>query len=196
MFCCFNQSYKISPREWTIWMRVLDRVPASVLWLLRTNPWAADNLRREAQARGIAPERLVFADPLPQAEHLARIGHADLFLDTFNVNAHTTASDALWTGLPVLTLAGQQFAARVGASLLNAIGLPELVAQSEAEYEALALILATKAERLGDLKARLVVNRLTQPLFTQPAARPAWSHQLASAPRCLCSALVMLKLAR
>jgi predicted O-linked N-acetylglucosamine transferase (SPINDLY family) len=165
VFCAFHQSYKISPREFAIWMRLLDRVEGSVLWLLRSNRWAEQNLRREAAARGIAPERLVFADYVPQAEHLARLRLADLFLDTFNVNAHTTASDALWAGLPFVTRAGRQFAARVGASLLEAIGLPELIADTDEAYEALILDLATQPLRLEVIKAKLATNRLTQPLF-------------------------------
>ena len=165
VLCCFNQTYKITPREFDIWMRLLARVDGSVLWLLRSNPWAEQNLRREAEARGIAGDRLVFAGQMPQAEHLARIRHADLFLDTFNVNAHTTASDALWAGVPVVTLAGRQFAARVCASVLEAIGLPELTTTSEADYEALVLSLATDPAKLAELKARLAANRRTQPLF-------------------------------
>jgi predicted O-linked N-acetylglucosamine transferase (SPINDLY family) len=165
VFCCFNQSYKITPREWTIWMRVLDRVPGSVLWLLDSHSSASQNLRREAEARGIGAERLIFAKHLPQAEHLGRIRHADLFLDTFNVNAHTTASDALWAGVPVVTKAGRQFAARVGASLLSAIGLPELVTGTEADYEALILALATEPARLAAIRTQLAENRLTHPLF-------------------------------
>jgi predicted O-linked N-acetylglucosamine transferase (SPINDLY family) len=136
-----------------------------VLWLLRSNDWADDNLRREAAARGIAPERLIFADQLPQAEHLARLRHADLFLDTFNVNAHTTASDALWAGVPLVTLAGWQFAARVGASLLHAVGLPELVTESEGYYEAVALALANDPERLASVRAQLAANLRTTALF-------------------------------
>lgn len=165
VFCCFNQSYKISPREFAIWTRLLDQIEGSVLWLLRSNRWAELNLRREAAARGIAPERLVFADLAPQAEHLARLRLADLFLDTFNVNAHTTASDALWAGVPLVTRAGRQFAARVGASLLEAIGLPELITATDEAYEALILDLAAKPSRIEQIKARLAANRLTQPLF-------------------------------
>jgi predicted O-linked N-acetylglucosamine transferase (SPINDLY family) len=146
-------------------MRVLDRVPGSVLWLLRSNRWAEQNLRREAEAYGIAAERIVFAEPLPQAEHLARIGHADLFLDTFAVNAHTTASDALWAGVPLVTLAGRQFAARVGASLLTAVGLPELVTETEQDYEALIVELASRPDRLAAIRETLAANRLTQTLF-------------------------------
>ncbi|MFA7604169.1 MAG: tetratricopeptide repeat protein, partial [Novosphingobium sp.] len=155
VFCSFNQSYKITPREWAIWMRLMQAVPHSVLWLLRANPWAETNLRIAAAKAGIAPERLVFADKLEHAAHLARHRHADLFLDSFAVNAHTTASDALWAGLPVVTLAGRQFAARVAASLLHAVGLPDLTTTSEQAYEALALELATRPDKLADVKARL-----------------------------------------
>ena len=165
VFCCFNQTYKITPREFGIWMRVLGQVEGSVLWLLGSNRWAEENLRREAEARGIAPDRLVFAGNLPQARHLARIRHADLFLDTFNVNAHTTASDALWAGVPVATLAGRQFAARVAASVLAAVGLPDLVTETEAAYEALILSLARDPAALAEVRTRLAANRATHPLF-------------------------------
>lgn len=165
VFCCFNQNYKISPDEFDIWMRLLGKVDGSVLWLLRSNDWAAANLRREAETRGIDPDRLVLAPNLPHSEHLGRLKHADLFLDTFNVNAHTTASDALWAGLPVLTKAGRQFAARVCASLVHAVGLPELVTASAAEYEERALELARQPELLAALRERLAATRLNCPLF-------------------------------
>ena len=165
VFCCFNANYKISPTEFDIWMRLLGRVESSVLWLLKSNKWAEQNLKREAEARGISAERLVFAEKVPQAEHLARQKLADLFLDTFNYNAHTTTSDALWVGLPVVTKLGEGFAARVAGSLLTAIGLPELITQSEEAYEALALRLATDSKQLGEIKSELDRNRLTQPLF-------------------------------
>ena len=165
VFCCFNNSYKLSPREFAIWMRLLGRIEGSVLWLLKANPWCRDNLRREAAARGIDPARLVFADRVPQPDHLARHRHADLFLDTFNYNAHTTASDALWAGLPVVTRAGGQFAARVSASLLTAVGLPELITETDADYEALAFALANDPARLGEIRMRLAANRLARPLF-------------------------------
>lgn len=165
VFCCFNGSYKISPREFDIWMDLLGSVDGSVLWLLKSNPWCEDNLRNAAAARGIAPDRLIFAPPVDHAQHLARHRHADVFLDTFNCNAHTTASDALWAGLPVITKAGRQFAARVAASLLMAVGLPELIAHTEADYAALALTLATDPDRLAAIKARLAANRQTHPLF-------------------------------
>jgi predicted O-linked N-acetylglucosamine transferase (SPINDLY family) len=169
VFCCFNSSYKITPQEFDIWMRLLDRVEGSVLWLFEANQWAPDNLRREAEKRAIDPDRLVFAERLPQAEHLARHRLADLFLDTFNVNAHTTASDALWAGLPVVTRLGRGFAARVAGSLLQAVGLPELVTTTSEDYEALALDLATDPARLSTIKARLATNRLTMPLFDSEA---------------------------
>lgn len=165
VFCCFNNSFKISPREFAIWMRLLGRIEGSVLWLLKANPWCESNLRREATARGIAPERLVFADRADHAQHLARHKHADLFVDTFNYNAHTTASDALWAGLPVVTKMGQQFAARVTASLLTAIGLPELITHTEAEYEALIGALATDPGRLSAIRVKLADDRRTHPLF-------------------------------
>jgi len=165
VFCCFNNNYKISPKEFDIWMRLLGGVESSVLWLLKSNRWAEQNLKREAEARGISAERLIFAEKVPQAEHLARQKLADLFLDTFNYNAHTTTSDALWAGLPVVTKLGEGFAARVAGSLLTAIDLPELITESEEAYEALALTLATDPKRLGQIKSKLDRNRLTQPLF-------------------------------
>lgn len=165
VFCCFNNNYKITADEFDIWMRLLGKVEGSIFWLLRDNDWAMANLRREAQRRGIAPDRLIFADRLPMAQHLARQRQADLFLDTFRCNAHTTASDALWAGLPVITRLGDGFAARVAGSLLHAIGLPELVTSTADEYERLALGLATDPARLAGVKARLNHNRTTSPLF-------------------------------
>jgi len=165
VFCCFNNSYKITPTFFDIWMRLLRAVPKSVLWLLGANTWARANLTREAVARGIEPERLVFAPKLALAEHLTRHRLADLFLDTLPYNAHTTASDALWAGLPLLTCAGNTFAGRVAGSLLRAIGLDELVTTALEEYEALALRLAREPERLARLRARLERNRRTHPLF-------------------------------
>jgi protein O-GlcNAc transferase len=165
VFCCFNNSYKIGSSEFDIWMRLLNRVNGSVLWLLQANKWAEQNLRREAQIRGVDPDRLVFAERVPHSEHLARHKHADLFVDTFNYNAHTTASDALWGGLPVVTKQGKQFAARVAASLLTSVGLSELITNSEEEYEKLILDLAMQPQRLSGIKAKLAANRLTEPLF-------------------------------
>ncbi len=165
VFCCFNNNWKITPDVFSVWMRLLRLVDGSVLWLLRDNAAAEANLRKEATARGVDPSRLVFAGRLPLDEHLARHRVADLFLDTLPVNAHTTASDALWAGLPVITRLGEAFAGRVAASLLNAIGLPELVTHSIEEYETLALRLASDSKLLEGYRNRLATNRLTHPLF-------------------------------
>ena len=166
VFCCFNDNYKLSPKEFDIWMRLLRKVEGSVLWLRKTNEWSISNLRMEAEARGISGDRLIFAErlSLPE-EHLARHHLADLFLDTFNYNAHATTSDALWTGLPVITKLGRGFPARVAGSLLSAVGLQDLITDSEAQYEALALRLATTPTDLAQIKSKLAANRLTQPLF-------------------------------
>ena len=165
VFCCFNNNYKIVPATFDAWMRVLARVGGSVLWLLEDNARAAENLRAETARRGVDPRRLVFAKRLPIAEHLARHRLADLFLDTLPYNAHTTASDALWAGLPVLTCLGTTFAGRVAASLLRATGLPELVTGTMGEYEALAIELATDRDRLARIRRRLAENRPSAPLF-------------------------------
>jgi len=165
VFCCFNGSVKITPPVFAVWMRLLARSPGSVLWLLDANADAKENLRREASAAGIAPERLVFAPRVPLTQHLARHRLADLFLDTLPYNAHTTASDALWVGLPVLTCLGRTFPGRVAASLLTAVGMEELITSSLPEYEALALALASDPVRLAGLKAKLAANRATAPLF-------------------------------
>lgn len=168
VFCCFNNNYKILPAMFDCWMRLLHHVPDSVLWLYEGNPIAANNLRREARRRGVNDERLVFAKPLPLPEHLARYRLADLFLDTLPCNAHTTASDALWAGLPVLTQIGKAFAGRVAASLLSALGLPELITCSEHAYEAQARALATEPDRLERIKMKLQTNLQTAPLFNTP----------------------------
>jgi len=165
VFCCFNNSYKITPDVFDIWMRLLHAVPASVLWLLVEHPMAVKNLQKEAQARGISSDRLVFAKRMDLPDHLARQGLADLFLDTFHYNAHTTASDALWAGLPVLTFLGETFAGRVAASLLNAVGLPEMITHSHAEYKARALELAESPQKLAAIREKLAQNRSTCPLF-------------------------------
>jgi predicted O-linked N-acetylglucosamine transferase (SPINDLY family)/glycosyltransferase involved in cell wall biosynthesis/SAM-dependent methyltransferase len=165
VFCCFNNNYKITAPIFDVWMRLLAAVENSVLWLVRGNPAAEVNLRKEAAAREIDPVRLVFADRQPLADHLARHRLADLFLDTLPVNAHTTASDALWAGLPVLTCRGRAFAGRVAASLLGAIGLPELATDSLEDYEASALRLARDSSALAALRVKLARNRLTHPLF-------------------------------
>ena len=165
VFCCFNSNFKITPDLFTIWMRLLSKVPGSVLWLFEGNSSVQNNLRGEAHHRNMDPERLIFASHLSMNKHLARHRYADLFLDTFYYNAHTTASDALWSGLPVLTCMGNTFAGRVAASLLFAVGLPELVTKSHEEYEVMALKLATNPESLASIKRKLASNRAHFPLF-------------------------------
>ena len=164
-FCCLNNTHKVNPRMFDVWMRLLARLPDSVLWLLCHETVVRDNLCREAESRGVDPRRLVFAGRLPYAEHLARLKLADLFLDTLPFNAGTTASDALWAGVPVLTLSGEAFAARMAGSLLRAAGMPELIAGSTAEYESKAIELATSPHALRQLRGRLAQNRGTMPLF-------------------------------
>jgi len=165
VFCCFNNSYKIMPDEFSLWMRLLDRIDGSVLWLLKANPAAEKNLREAARKHGIDPGRLIFAERVPFTEHLARQRLADLFLDTFIYNAHTTASDALWGGLPVLTMMGRSFASRVAGSILTAAGLPELVTTTATDYEATALRLASSSDELLALKSRLKDKLMTTVLF-------------------------------
>lgn len=165
VFCCFNNSFKITPSIFDIWMRLLAHVDGGVLWLLGTSNIAEQNLRREAGQRGISPDRLIFSPRVEPAQHLARHRLADLFLDTPYYNAHTTASDALWAGLPVLTWEGNTFASRVASSLLRAIEMPELITHSLEEYEALALKLARDPALLAATKEKLAKNRLTTPLF-------------------------------
>ena len=165
VFCCFNNSYKIVPDVFDCWMHILRRVEGSVLWLLEDNPIAAANLRREAAAKKVNPERLVFAKRIPLPDHLARHRLADLFLDTLPYNAHTTASDALWAGLPLLTQIGETFPGRVAASLLQAIGLDELITSSREAYQDLAIELAADRQKLLAIKRRLAVKRLTSALF-------------------------------
>jgi len=165
VFCCFNNNYKITPAAFDCWMRILGRIDGSVLWLLEDNPSASSNLRREAAKRGVNPQRLVFAKRAPLPDHLARQRAADLFIDTLPYNAHTTASDALWAELPVLTMRGESFAGRVGASLLMAAGLPDLVTSSWEQYEHTAVALAGDATRLADIRRRLAGDRQSAPLF-------------------------------
>jgi predicted O-linked N-acetylglucosamine transferase (SPINDLY family) len=166
VFCTFNNLYKITPEMFALWMRLLAKVEDSVLWLSQANPAAIRNLKREAEAQGVSGERILFA-PFVQApdEHLARLRLADLFLDTLPYNAHATACDALWAGVPVVTLTGTSFAGRVGTSLLSAIGLPELIADTPAAYESIALKLARDPQRLAKVKRKLARNRETHPLF-------------------------------
>ncbi len=168
VFCCFNANFKLTPLVFGIWMRLLSQVPGSVLWLLGGNDLSELNLRSAAEAQGVAGARIVFAPRASYDRHLARLGLADLFLDTLPYNAHTTASEALWCGVPVLTCLGAQFAGRVAASLVTAVGLPELVTTSFEAYEALALALARDPARLGALRARLVADRDGAPLFDTP----------------------------
>jgi len=166
VFCCFNNQYKIQPPLFDVWMRLLRSIEGSVLWLSERSDTVTDNLCREGLARGVYPERLIFAPRMPAlSDHLARYGLADLFLDTLPFNAHTTASDALWAGLPVLTCRGNSFAGRVAASLLTTIGLPELVAANLQEYEARAFMLAKRPAELAQLRSRLAANRSTSALF-------------------------------
>ena len=165
VFCCFNANYKITPQLFDRWCALLHQIDDAVLWLFVTNPKARQNLLDEAQRRGIGAERLFWATGLPLGEHLARIQAADLFLDTMPVNAHTTASDALWAGVPVLTVLGDAFVSRVAASLLAAAGLPELIAQDLDGYQQIALQLARDRDRLRALRARLAAQRHTCALF-------------------------------
>jgi len=165
VFCCFNTPYKIHPDTFACWMRILKAVPKSALWLIEENSVASDNLRRAAETQGVNPARLIFAPRAPNAVHLARLGHADLFIDTYPYTAHTTASDALWAGVPVLTKAGRSFASRVAASLLMTLGLGELVVSSTAQFESRAIELALSPERLVGLRQRLDIARKTSGLF-------------------------------
>jgi predicted O-linked N-acetylglucosamine transferase (SPINDLY family) len=167
VFCCFNTNYKVMPDTFDSWMRILARVPGSVLFMDAKVEATAVNLRRHAQAKGIDPARLVFGTPLSLPDWLARHRVADLFLDTLPYNAGTTASDALWAGLPVLTCIGSTFTGRMAASLLKSIGLPELIASTFAQYEDLAVDLAQSPQRLANIKKKLAHNRLTMPLFDQ-----------------------------
>jgi protein O-GlcNAc transferase len=165
VFCCFNNAYKILPEVFAVWMRLLAALPGSVLWLLETTAEASANLRREAQAAGIAPDRLIFAPRVSVGAHVARNAAADLFLDTYPYGAHTTANDALLAGLPVITCVGETLVSRIAGSQLAAIGLPELITESLADYEALARKLATEPGLLRGYRDRLAANRHTQPLF-------------------------------
>ena len=165
VFCCFNNNYKITPETFDHWMAILRAVPDGVLWLLQASEHTANNLRREASERGVSPERLYFAPKLPMDQHLARQKCADLFLDTLPYNAHTTTSDALWVGLPVLTCMGEAFASRVAASLLKAVDLPELITTDGASFEARAIALANHPQELAEIRRRLEQNRQSAPLF-------------------------------
>jgi predicted O-linked N-acetylglucosamine transferase (SPINDLY family) len=165
VFCSFNHDYKIAPHVFAVWMNLLREVPGSVLWLMSRSPLSQKNLRKEAAARGVDPDRLVFAQRVPRVEdHLARYRQADLFLDTHPYNAHTTCADALMVGLPVVTCMGGAFPSRVAGSLLHAAGVPELVTSSLADYEALALQLARDPARLAAIKGKLAATRTSTAL--------------------------------
>lgn len=189
VFCCFNQTYKFTPAIFDLWCRVLEATAGSVLWLLRADR-AEGNLRGEALRRGISPDRLVFAPNVEQSAHLGRLQLADLVLDTAPYGAHTTASDALWAGVPIVTAAGDTFPSRVAGSLLQAIGLPELIAGNEQDYLAIALALANEPGLLDACRAKLQRNRLTTPLFDVSAYTLAiedlyetmWERRRAGAP--------------
>lgn len=165
VFCAFNAGYKLRPDVFGVWMKLLRQVDGSILWLRDESPESTANLRRTAEQHGVAPGRLVFAPRVAMELHLARHGQAGLFLDSFPYGAHTTANDALWAGLPMITLVGETFVSRVGASLLHAVGLPQLVTTSIEDYEALALKLATTPGLLDDLREKLTRQRHTAPLF-------------------------------
>jgi predicted O-linked N-acetylglucosamine transferase (SPINDLY family) len=165
VFCCFNNNWKITPELFDIWARLMISVPDSVLWLLKDNETAAENLQKEMRARGLEPKRLIFAPRVSPEAHLARHRLADLFLDTLPYNAHTTASDSLWVGVPLVTCPGRAFQARVAASILKAMELPELITDNLLDYERLALSLATDPARLAAIRAKLAANRKTTALF-------------------------------
>ena len=190
VFCSFNSSFKIEPVMFDVWMTLLEQTPGSVLWLYRSNALAEENLKHEAQARGIDGGRLIFTGKLPKDQHLARHRLADLALDTRICGGHTTTSDALWAGLPVLSVIGSHFASRVSASLLAAVGMPELICKNLAQYQTLALNLAHSPDTLGALKAKLALNRLNEALFDTPrltknlesAYRAMWKTYLSGNP--------------
>jgi predicted O-linked N-acetylglucosamine transferase (SPINDLY family) len=169
VFCCFNNSYKFNPQVLDCWSRILQHVENSILWISENSAIFKANLTIEFNSRGIDPRRIIFAQRLESmADHLSRFTLADLFLDTHPYNAHTTAVDSLKAGVSVITLMGQSFASRVAASLLNAVGLPELIVNTQDEYEALAIELATNPKKLADVKLKLANNRLSAPLFDTP----------------------------
>ena len=168
VLCSFNQDYKIEPVMFDCWMRILRRVPDSILWLMVRHKAAKKHLRAEAQARGVDPERLIFLERRPKKQHLARLKMADLALDSRVVNGAATTSDALWAGVPVITLIGTHFASRMSASILTAAGLPELIAHSIQEYEALVVQIASDRNKLSALRQKLAKNNLTEPLFDTP----------------------------
>ncbi len=165
VFTCFNSNKKITPQEFNIWMRLLKEIKGSVLWLYKSNQYSINNLTNEAEKRNVDPTRIIFATKLPLAKHLARHSLGDLALDTFNYNGHTTTSDALWAGLPVITKIGESFAARVSASIITSLGIPELIANTEEEYEKKALYIARNPEELIRLKSKLAKLKKTSSLY-------------------------------
>ena len=165
VFCCFNQNFKIGTDEIEIWMRVLKKIDNSVLWLIKPNKWAEKNIYKQAELNNISSARIIFATNVSHLEHLERHKHADLFLDTFNYNAHTTASDALRCGLPVITKQGNQFAARVGSSLLSALNLDELITKTNDEYEKMIIDYASQPEKLMEIKEKINRNKSKKSLF-------------------------------
>jgi len=169
IFCSFNQGYKIEPVMFNTWMNILRQAPEGVLWLLCTNETAKENLRMEAETRGIKPSRLIFAEKLPKREHLGRLRLTDVALDTRIVNGAITTSDALWAGVPVITMQGSNFSSRMSSSILNAIGLPELITHTLEEYESLAVGLAHNPDKLQMIRQKVMKNRLTEPLFDTPS---------------------------
>jgi predicted O-linked N-acetylglucosamine transferase (SPINDLY family) len=190
VFCCLNNTHKITPALFDIWMRLLSQIDGSVLWLLEANRWVADNVKREAQTRGVTADRIILAPILKAPEHLARLRLADFFLDTLPHNAHTTASDALWAGVPVVTCLGTTFAGRVAASLLTAAGLPDLVTHSLADYESVARQLASDPGMLRAAKDALARHRDSCALFDtarytrllESAYRSMWERHLRGEP--------------
>ena len=155
VYCSFNNNYKITPHIFNIWMNMLKEVPNSILWIFKSNETASKNLKKESEARGVDPNRIIFASYLPNEEHLKRISLADLFLDTFPYNAHVTASDAVRMGIPIVTLTGNSFASRVGASILSCVGMKELITSNTKEYQELGIELAIKPNKLIKLKDRI-----------------------------------------
>jgi predicted O-linked N-acetylglucosamine transferase (SPINDLY family) len=168
VLCCFNNSYKITSEIFSIWMELLEELPNAILWLLETNPAATENFLIKAKKLGINPERIIFAKKIKKEEHLARQRLADLFLDTFPYGAHTTASDALWVGLPLVTLIGKSFQSRVAASLLHSVGHPELIADSLEKYKDLVLRMVKNPHQLKVISNDLLTNQLQLPLFDTP----------------------------
>lgn len=168
VFCSFNNNYKITPEVFDCWMRILNRVPESVIWLLADNVWAQQNMTARAREAGVDTDRLIFAPRVAPADYLARYTAADLFLDAYPFNAGTTANDALWMGLPVLTRSGRTFASRMAGSLLTALKLPELITTTLADYEERAVLLAANPVIHSELKQRLLDGRATSPLFDMP----------------------------